>query len=214
MLVKDVMTKNPITVGVKASVLEAKDLMKKNDINKLPVVDKSGNLVGIITENDLQRAAPSDATTLDVYELGYLLNKLTVEKTMVKDVKTVSDKETVEEAARIMADGHFGCLPVMEDKLLVGIITDGDLFKMFIEMFNARTAGIRAVINMSDKSGSLSVFTQKIAEANGKIISCITTPADDPDHRKVTIKAVDISLDAFFAIAKLCGDVEDIREIN
>ena len=214
MLVKDVMTKNPITVDVKASVLEAKDLMNKNNISKLPVVDKSGNLVGILTSNDLQRAAPSDATTLDVYELGYLLSKLTVEKTMVKDVKTVADTETVEEAARIMSDGDFGCLPVMQDKLLVGIITDSDLFKMFIEMFNTRSAGIRAVINMNDKSGSLSVFTQKIAEENGKIISCITTPANDSEHRKITIKAVDISFDKFYKIAEACGEVEDIREIK
>lgn len=214
MLVKDVMTKNPITIEAKASVLEAKDLMNKNDINKLPVVDKSGNLVGIITQNDLQRAAPSDATTLDVYELGYLLSKLTVEKTMVKDVKTVADTETVEEAARIMADGHFGCLPVMEDKLLVGIITDGDLFKMFIEMFNARSAGVRAIIDMSDKSGTLSMFTQKVAEKNGKIISCITTPAASEDRRTVTVKATGISLSDMEEIAKSCGAVEDIREIK
>jgi len=214
MLVKDVMTKNPITVDAKASVLEAKDLMNKNNINKLPVVDKSGSLVGIITANDLQRAAPSDATTLDVYELGYLLNKLTVEKTMVKSVKVATVDETVEEAARIMSDNEIGCLPVMQDKLLVGIITDGDLFKMFIEMFNARSSGIRAIIDMSDKSGSLSVFTQKIADKKGKIISCITTPSANSENRKVTVKATDISLKDFEAIAKECGEVEDIREIK
>lgn len=214
MLVKDVMTKNPITVELKASVLDAKDLMMKNDINKLPVVDKSGNLVGIITANDLQRATPSNATTLDMYELGYLLSKLTVEKTMVKDVKTVADTETVEEAARIMSDGDFGCLPVMKDKLLIGIITESDLFRMFIEMFNTRSAGIRAIINMSDEPGTLGTFTQKVAEKNGKIISCITTDSKDSDHRKVTVKAIDISFDEFFNIAKSSGDVEDIREIK
>ena len=123
MLVKDVMTKKPITIEPKATILEATDLMKKNNIKKLPVLDKSGALVGIITENDLQKAAPSQATTLDMYELTYLLSKLTVEKTMTKDVKTVSFDETVEEAARIMSDGDFGCLPVMKDNLLVGIIT-------------------------------------------------------------------------------------------
>lgn len=214
MLVKDVMTKNPVTIESKASVLEAKDLMNKNNINKLPVVDKSGSLVGIITSNDLQRAAPSDATTLDVYELGYLLNKLTVEKTMVKNVTFVSDTETVEEAARIMADNHFGCLPVMQNKLLVGIITESDLFRMFIEMFNTRSSGIRAVIEMSDASGTLSVFTQKVAEKNGKLISCITTAGSSDATRKVTVKAVDISLKDFEEIAKASGEVEDIREIK
>lgn len=214
MLVKDVMTKNPVTIEPKASVLEAKDLMTKKNINKLPVVDKTGSLVGIITANDLQRAAPSDATTLDVYELGYLLNKLTVEQTMVKKVITVSDTETVEEAARIMSDGTIGCLPVMQDKLLVGIITDGDLFKMFIEMFNARSSGIRAIIEMSDKSGTLSVFTQKVAEKNGKIISCITTPGSNSENRKITVKAINISLKDFEEIARASGEVEDIREIK
>ncbi len=214
MLVKDVMTKNPVTVDAKASVLAAKDLMMKNKINKLPVVDKSGSLVGIITSNDLQRAAPSDATTLDMYELGYLLSKLTVEKIMVKKVQSVSDTETVEEAARMMADGHFGCLPVMQNKLLVGIITESDLFRMFIEMFNTRASGIRAVIDMSDASGTLSVFTQKVAEKKGKIISCITTPGATSETRKVTVKATDISLKDFEEIARASGDVEDIREIK
>ncbi len=208
------MTKNPVTVDSKASVLAAKDLMMKNKINKLPVVDKSGSLVGIITSNDLQRAAPSDATTLDMYELGYLLSKLTVEKIMVKKVLSVSDTETVEEAARMMADGHFGCLPVMQNKLLVGIITESDLFRMFIEMFNTRAAGIRAVIDMSDASGTLSVFTQKVAEKKGKIISCITTPGATSETRKVTVKATDISLKDFEEIARASGVVEDIREIK
>lgn len=213
MLVKDVMTKNPITIESNASVMEAKVVMKKNDINKLPVVDKSGNLVGIITANDLQRAAPSDATTLDMYELSYLLSKLTVEKTMTKKVVTVENTETVEAAAKIMADGEFGCLPVMQDKLLVGIITDGDLFRMFIEMFSTETKGVRAIVTMSDASGTLSVFTQKVAEAKGKIITCVTTKAGDADHRKVTVKATDISMDTFKAICESCGEVEDIREI-
>lgn len=213
MLIKDVMTKNPITVDPKATILEATDLMKKNNIKKLPVLDKSGALVGIITENDLQKAAPSEATTLDMYELTYLLSKLKVEKTMTKNVKTVSANETVEEAARIMADGDFGCLPVMKDNLLVGIITDSDLFRMFIEMFSARTHGVRAIIKMSDELGSLSVFCQKIATAGGIIISCITTEADNPAFRKVTVKATNITLQNCKEICEQCGTVEDIREV-
>lgn len=213
MLIKDVMTKNPITVDPKATILEATDLMKKNNIKKLPVLDKSGALVGIITENDLQKAAPSEATTLDMYELTYLLSKLKVEKTMTKNVKTVSANETVEEAARIMADGDFGCLPVMKDNLLVGIITDSDLFRMFIEMFSARTHGVRAIIKMSDELGSLSIFCQKIATAGGIIISCITTEAENTAFRKVTVKATNITLQNCKEICEQCGTVEDIREV-
>lgn len=213
MLVKDVMTKNPITIQEKESVLEARDLMTKNKINKLPVVDKSGSLIGIITANDLQRSTPSDATSLDMYELGYLLSKLTVEKIMTKKVITVNENETVEEAARIMADKDFGCLPVMADNLLIGIITESDLFKMFIEMFNARTKGIRLMLNMSDNPGSLAIFTQKVAEKNGKIISVVTSPSKNENSRKITVKVTDISFEDLKAISKDCGTIEDIREV-
>lgn len=213
MLVKDVMTKNPITIQGKESVLEAKDLMTKNKINKLPVVDKSGSLIGIITANDLQRSTPSDATTLDMYELGYLLSKLTVEKIMTKKVITVDENETVEEAARIMADKDFGCLPVMSNNLLIGIITESDLFKMFIEMFNARTKGIRLMLNMSDNPGSLAIFTQKVAEKNGKIVSIVTSPSEIENCRKLTLKLTDISFDELKSISESCGKIEDIREV-
>ncbi|MCR5285595.1 MAG: CBS domain-containing protein [Treponema sp.] len=213
MLVRDVMTKNPITIDSKASILEAKNIMTKNNINKLPVLDKGGALIGIITTNDLQRSTPSDATTLDVYEMGYLLSKLSVEKCMTKNPKTVQPGETVEEAARIMADNDFGCLPVMENKLIVGIITDSDLFKMFIEMFGTRESGIRVTINMSDECGSLSAFTERVAQKKGKIISLVTSPASDTEHRIVTVKAVDISMADIEEIARECGCVEDIRKI-
>ena len=179
-------------------------------ISKLPVLDKSNSLVGIITKNDLQKAGPSDASTLDIYELGYLLSKLKVEKIMIKKVLTVDINEVVEEAARIMADGDFGCLPVMKDNLLVGIITDSDLFRMFIEMFSARTSGVRAIVQMSDEPGSLSVFTQKIAMAGGIIISCITTEAENPAFRKVTVKATNKINIARFKEGSKTAEVKEI----
>ena len=104
MIIRNVMTRNPYIISPESSVTEAKALMSKKNISKLPVVDKSNRLVGIITKNDLAKAGPSDATTLDMFEIGYLLSKLTVSKVMVKDVVTVSENEVVEEAARIMVD--------------------------------------------------------------------------------------------------------------
>lgn len=213
MLIKDVMTKNPVTIDAKASVLEVKDIMTKNNIHKLPVVDKTGALIGIITENDLQRSTPSEATTLDVYEMGYLLSKLTVEKIMTKKVMTADVNDTVEEAARVMVDNDFGCLPVMDGNLLVGIITDSDLFKLFINMFNAREPGVRAIIDMDDGKGVLSAFCQKVADEGGKIVACITSPSTDTSKRNVTVKLTDISLEKLKPIAESCGKVEDIRKI-
>ncbi len=213
MLVKDVMTKNPFTVENKASILEAKDIMSKKKINKLPVLNKAGQLVGILTSNDLDRVTPSEATTLDIYEMGYLLSKLNVEKVMTKKPITVSQNETVEEAARIMADHDFGCLPVMDGKKLVGIITDSDLFKMFIEMFNARTPGIRAILTLKDEPGKLSQLSKLLGDATAQIISCVTTAAENPDYRKVTIKVTGITLSRFKEIAETCGKVDDIRKV-
>ena len=213
MLVKDVMTKKPITIEPKATILEATDLMKKNNIKKLPVLDKSGALVGIITENDLQKAAPSQATTLDMYELTYLLSKLTVEKTMTKDVKTVSSDETVEEAARIMADGDFGCLPVMKDGILSGIITETDLFNAFISMFGATLPGVRAVIEVAEKPGELARIATAVAAKNGNIVSVVTTDGSDVSKRIITVKIGNLSKETVEEIIRQENvKILDIRE--
>ena len=124
MIIASVMTRNPLFVRPEMSVTEVKELMTKEKVGKLPVLDKNDNLVGIITKKDLVKAGPSAATTLDMYEISYLLSKMKVEKVMEKNVVTVRETEVVEEAARIMADKGITCLPVMKDNLLVGIITE------------------------------------------------------------------------------------------
>ena len=114
MIVASVMTKNPVYVSPDMSVNDVKELMSKEKIGKLPVLDKNERLVGIITKKDLIKAGPSSGTTLDMYEISYLLAKLKVEKVMQKNVISVQETEVVEEAARIMADREIGCLPVMK----------------------------------------------------------------------------------------------------
>lgn len=193
MLVKDVMTENPITIGPEASVLEAKEIMSRNKIKKLPVVDRSGALVGIITNTDLAKASPSAATSLDMFELGYLLSKLSVEKTMVKSVKTTTVNQTVEEAARLMNDYGISCLPVVNENLLVGVVTESDLFATFIDMFNTRTPGVRAVAVVNEIPGELAKLAVAIAEKNGNIVSLVTSDASDSKHRTVTVKVSNIS---------------------
>ena len=214
MLVKDIMTKNPVTVAPERSVPEAKDIMTKNNIGKLPVLDKSGALVGILTKNDLIKATPSDATTLDMFELSYLLSKLTVQKVMNKDVKTVSPVATVEDAARLMADYEIGCLPVMENNLIVGIVTESDLFHTFIDLFSTRESGVRATVELNEKPGELSILSSSIAGINGNIVSVVTCPGAPEGKRKVTIKASGITkeqLNSFFEKNNI--PVEDIRNV-
>lgn len=214
MLVKDVMTRNPFTTTPETSVPEAKSLMSKQRVNKLPVVDKSGSLIGIVTSNDLVKAAPSDATTLDMFELSYLLGKLKVEKIMHKDVKFVSENETIENAARIMDDYKIGCLPVMKDKLLVGIVTDSDLFRVFIDLFDTKTPGVRATLILDEKPGQLAKVTTGVAEIGGNIVSLLTSDAADDAHRTITLKAGGVTIDQMKDIIAGCGgELQDIRNV-
>lgn len=214
MLVKDVMSKRPVVIGPEASVLEAKEIMSKNKVDKLAVVDKSGVLVGLITSGDLVKVSPSNATTLDMYELGYLLSKLTVEKTMVKKVKTTNTEQTVEEAARLMKDYKITCLPVVEGDILVGIVTQGDLFSCFIDMFSTKNAGTRAVVIVDEKPGILAKIAEAVAAKNGNIVSLVTSDTPDNTKRKITIKIAGISETIAKNILVDCGcEIEDVRSV-
>ena len=214
MIIRDVMTKSPVTVTEETSVTEAKALMNKNNFSKLPVLDKSKRLVGIITKNDIQKASPSDATTLDMFELGYVLSKLTVGKFMTKKVITIQETEVIEEAARIMVDNNIGCIPVMEDDVLVGIVTESDLFRLFTEIFGARNSGVRAVISMQDKPGMLARITTQIADLKGNLVSVVTQEEKNKDVRRSTIKVTGITIEQMENILKSAeAEIIDIRVI-
>ena len=146
MIVKEVMRTNVVFISSETKITEAKNIMMENKFSKLPVVDY-GKLVGIVTKNDLLKAEPSLATTLDMFEIGYLLSKLTVKKVMMTNVITVSPDEVVEEAARIMVDNEISCLPVVKDDALIGIITESDLFNLFTDMFGARQKGVQQALH-------------------------------------------------------------------
>ena len=212
MIVANVMTKNPVFVSPEMSVNDARALMTREKISKLPVLDKNNRLVGIITKKDLIKAGPSAATTLDMYEISYLLSKLKVEKVMEKNVLTVQQSEVVEEAARIMADSSVGCLPVMKGDLLVGIITETDLFRSFINMFGARHEGVRATFQLEEKPGMLANLSKAIAEKNGNIVAMITFEGDDMSKKRCTCKASGINKEIMEEILKAtAAEIEDIR---
>ncbi len=211
MIVKEVMRTNVISVSSDVNVTEAKDLMNKNNISKLPVIDH-GKLVGIITKNDLLQAGPSQATTLDMYEISYLLSKLTVKKVMCAKVITIKPDEVVEEAARIMVDNQVGCLPVVKENAVVGIITESDLFHLFTDMFGARAKGVRAVVVIDDTPGQLAKLAQKIADAGGNIVSAVTSDLNENQKRLLTIKASGIEIDKMKEILNDISAVsEDVR---
>lgn len=213
MIVKEVMRTNVVFISSETKITEAKNIMMENKFSKLPVVDY-GKLVGIVTKNDLLKAEPSLATTLDMFEIGYLLSKLTVKKVMMTNVITVSPEEVVEEAARIMVDNEISCLPVVKDDALIGIITESDLFNLFTDMFGARQKGVRVVAFVDDKPGHLAKVTKEISDLNANIISAVTTKHDVDNRLCITLKATGIEESKMKSIFENCGfEVQDLRFI-
>ncbi len=214
MLVKERMSSNPISIAIDMTVTEAQALMKREKIHHLPVMAKDGSLAGIVTEKDLLYASPSPATTLSVYEIASLLSKLSVEKVMTRAVVSVTEDVPIEEAARIMADHNIGGLPVLRGKTLVGIITESDLFRIFIELFGARQKGVRLSMYVPEEKGVLARMTKAIFDAGGNILAMGTFLGEDPTNGLCTIKVDGIAKDAVVQVLKpFVQKFEDIREV-
>ena len=214
MLVRERMTANPIVVHPETSFQEALQLLREKKIRRLPVVDKHGDLVGIVVEKDLLYASPSPATSLNVYEAHYLLSKLAIQDVMTKRVITVRDDCPLEEAARIMIDHKIGSLPIVHDKKIVGIITETDVFKVMAEALGGRTKGIRIVACVPDEKGELAKVTARIAELGGNIVSLAIFLNSDAQHREITLKVQDVTREAVIAALEKTGaKIIDVREI-
>lgn len=170
MLVRDRMTLSPVTITPDVSVTEALRLMNEKKIRRLPVLDTAGNLVGIVSDRDLLQASPSPATSLAIWEIHDLLAKLTVEKTMTRQVITITGDTPLEEAARVMVDSKIGGLPVMKGKDLVGIISESDLFKTLLELLGGRRQGVRITVATTGAKGTLADVTDTIYKAGGDIV--------------------------------------------
>lgn len=187
MLVGERMSRPPIIIPPEMSIHDALALFKKERIRRAPVI-KGGKLVGIVSEKDLLNASPSSATTLSIWEMNYMLSKLTVSSLMTKDVITVTEDTPIEEAARIMADNKIGGLPVVKGTRVVGIITETNLFKLFTELMGAREKGIRVTALIEDQPGTLAAVTKAIAEAGGNFIAFGQFVGEDVNTRVITFK--------------------------
>jgi acetoin utilization protein AcuB len=180
MLVRNRMTHNPVTVTPETSFSNAFQIMRQKGVRHLPVTDKKGKLIGIVTQRDLLHASPSSATALSVFEINYLLTQLQIKEVMTSPAISAPEDTPIEEAARIMVDNEIGCLPVMRGSDMVGVITEADIFKAFVEILGRGQAELRITLKVPDVQGELARLATVIAGLGGNICSSASFESEDP----------------------------------
>jgi acetoin utilization protein AcuB len=216
MLVRNRMTADPICGHPDMPVTEAQALMREKRFRHLPIVDAENKLVGLVTQRSLLRALPSDVSHFSRFEVSYVLSKIKARDVMVRDVLTIGEDTALEEAARIMADEKIGCLPVMREDALVGIITDNDVFTIMVDLLGARRRGVRVTILVPDRVGEVARISTAIAKEGGYLSVFATYPTADPGIWGAVCKVTNIPRDQLVEIVDRLEDaqIEDIREIE
>jgi acetoin utilization protein AcuB len=189
MLVKNWMRKPAITIDADASMHDAIKLLKNHNIKMLPVMEK-GRLVGIVTDRDLKRASASDATSLEIHELLYLISKIKIKEIMTKNPIKVSEDYTVEETAEILLKHNISGVPVIDQHHnIVGTITQNDVFRILISLTGAEKRGIQFGMELEDRPGSIKEVTDVIREYGGRMASILTSYNMAPEgFRRVYIR--------------------------
>jgi len=176
-----------ISVQPDTQITKAQKLMTQEKIHQTPVV-KNGKLVGIVSKNDILKAYPSTVTSLAVWEIASLLEKIKVKDVMITKVLTVQEDTLIEEAARIMVDNEVSSLPVMRGNELVGIITEADLFNIMLEMLGARRPGVHFSVLISNQPGQIAKITKAIFEKGGDITALSTFEGDSSATSMLSVK--------------------------
>lgn len=184
-----------ITVPPNIPITKAHELMARENINQCPVV-KNSKMVGLITEKDILKAYPSSATSLAVWEIASLIEKIKVEDIMLKSFQTVEEDTPIELAARILVDHKISALPVVRGKELVGIITETDIFRIMLEMLGARRSGIRFSVLMHNQPGEIAKLSQAIFSNGGDITALSTFEGDAISNFLITMKVDGIEEEA------------------
>lgn len=215
MLIRQAMTRRPVTIPTDMSVSDALKLMHEKKVHRLPVLDRHGKLVGIVAESDLLYASPSPATSLSIWEIHSLLAGLTVEKVMTRKLITVSEDTTVEEAAQTMLAHSIGGLPVVRNKELVGIVTETDLFKVFISMLGGYRPGVRVYAMVPGAKGTFAKITEAIYKAGGDIVGLGFREGSDLPGAlwEMTVKVQDVSKSKLVEVLKpVVNKIKDVRK--
>ena len=198
MFVREYMTTSPVTVTPEASLGEALRLMKEHSIRRLPVMTK-GKIAGLVTEQDLMKASPSSATSLSIWEINYLFPKIKIKDIMTKEIFTVTPETILEEAALLMQENQISTLPVLDGDKLVGIITESDIFKAFIDVLGLNHPSMRVTLQVDDQIGVLKNVFEIVSAVGINVISTIVQRL--PDQKVHLILRLST------------GDIEKVTEI-
>ena len=197
MLLVERMTTQPVTATADTTVKQALAIIETRKLRHLPVLNVDEALIGIVSEKDLLRAPGDDP----------------IESVMTRDVITVTEYTALEEAARIMADHKISSLPIMRNGRLIGIITETDLFKIFLELLGAREEGVRLTMLVPEEKGMLASLTNEIAAMGGNILALSTFTGEDPTNRLVTVKVAGVANEKLVAVMEALGmEIVDVRE--
>jgi len=189
------MSPNPTTIQKGTSLKKALDLIRSCPFRHLPILDEAGGLAGIVTEKDLVYASPSSDLTLSVFETDYLLSKLSVDQIMKENVVTVAPELPIEEAARLMVDHRIGCLPVLENGKLIGIISDTDIFRVFVEGLGGGHPSLRVSVVIPERVGSLAKMLEAVAALGGNVHSLGTFWGPGPQDRIIALRVDGVKRD-------------------
>ncbi len=216
MFVKDYMTRHPVMVEPTTDVVEAQGIMAETNVRHLPVIESGKRLVGLVTRERM-RIPPTELASLNVWEITRFLSNLSVEDVMVKqkDVITIDPNATLEEAAQIMVNNKVGCLPVLEEGVVVGIITEIDMMVQLVDLLGGSVPGVRVTIRMPNRKGELAKIASAIsAKGWGIYASGGVIAPKQPDYWDCVIKMRDVPRDELMAVLNGIEGQEilDIRE--
>jgi acetoin utilization protein AcuB len=224
MLVKNWMSRDVVTIDAEASMDDAIRLLKSNNIRMLPVTRK-GRLAGIVTDRDLKRAQASDATSLDIHELLYLLTKIKVGQVMTKNPIAVPPDFTIEETADILMRNKISGAPVVDGSgELVGVITQHDLYRALIALSGFGRKGIQFAFLLEDRPGSIKEVADVVRKYGARMVSILSTYEGVPEgYRKAYIRIYGIDRDNMAGLKRELGEKakllymvdhrDDVREI-
>ena len=206
MFVGECMSAPAVTITPDTPLQDALNLMHEHRFRRLPVVDEEGKLVGIVSERDLLYASPPPATLLSGLGLNHLLAELQTKQIMTREVIATTPDTFVEDAARLIVENRVGGLPVVdEDGRVVGVITETDIFRAFIELYRAGHGGLYLVLKAPDRTGLMAELSKAVLGLEGEIVSLSSSTDEATGDYRLVIKGQGIDANRVIELVQSLG---------